>query len=66
MIPTKSLGGLELERPGELRAWHAVAKVARLPTHILDRERLTDEDKGKILGGNLARALKLPLMVGAD
>ena len=28
-------------------------------THILERERLTDDDKAKILGGNLARALKM-------
>ena len=29
------------------------------PTDILDRPRLSEEDKAKILGGNLARALKL-------
>lgn len=28
-------------------------------THILDRERLSEEDKAKILGGNLARVLKV-------
>jgi microsomal dipeptidase-like Zn-dependent dipeptidase len=28
-------------------------------THILERERLSEDDKAKILGGNLARALKL-------
>lgn len=35
---TAKLGGLELDDPGEQGAWHAVAKVARLPLHIADRE----------------------------
>jgi predicted TIM-barrel fold metal-dependent hydrolase len=32
-------------------------------THILDRPRLSEEDKSKILGGNLAKALGVPTLV---
>ena len=34
-------------------------------TDILDRPRLSEEDKAKILGGNLARALKVSDVVDA-